>query len=161
MWWKKDLLNNTKKKSGRHGFLGTQATESRYREQSWIRNGCNAFNGVKRPISQPLMFWNEKDILHYIYDNNIKLCSVYGEVRVNKDGKYYTTGCDRTGCVMCGFGCHLEKENRFQKLAQTHPQMIKLLDILENNGITYRQAIKYCNENIKNFNIDLPNDIDK
>ena len=107
------------------------------------------------------MFWNEKDILHYIYDNNIKLCSVYGEVRVNKDGKYYTTGCDRTGCVMCGFGCHLEKENRFQKLAQTHPQMIKLLDILENNGITYRQAIKYCNENIKNFNIDLPNDIDK
>ena len=23
-----------------------------------------------------------------------------------------TTGCSRTGCVLCGFGCHLEKKKR-------------------------------------------------
>ena len=34
-----------------------------------------------------------------------------------------TTGCNRTGCIFCMFGCHLEKEpNRFQRLKQTHPR---------------------------------------
>ena len=34
-----------------------------------------------------------------------------------------TTGCDRTGCIFCMFGCHLEKEpNRFQQLKRTHPR---------------------------------------
>ena len=34
-----------------------------------------------------------------------------------------TTGCDRTGCIFCMFGCHLEKEpNRFQRLKETHPR---------------------------------------
>ena len=33
------------------------------------------------------------------------------------------TGCQRTGCVFCGFGIHLEKgETRFQRLAKTHPR---------------------------------------
>ena len=34
-----------------------------------------------------------------------------------------TTGCDRTGCIFCGFGCHLDKEpSRFQRLKETHPR---------------------------------------
>lgn len=34
-----------------------------------------------------------------------------------------TTGCDRTGCIFCGFGCHLEKgEGRFERLKRTHPR---------------------------------------
>ena len=33
------------------------------------------------------------------------------------------TGCDRTGCIFCGFGAHLEKgESRFQRLKKTHPR---------------------------------------
>ncbi len=37
--------------------------------------------------------------------------------------KLKTTGCDRTGCIFCMFGCHLEKEpNRFQRLKETHPR---------------------------------------
>ena len=33
------------------------------------------------------------------------------------------SGCQRTGCIFCGFGCHLEKgETRFQRLAKTHPK---------------------------------------
>ena len=37
--------------------------------------------------------------------------------------KLKTTGCNRTGCIFCMFGCHLEKEpNRFQRLKETHPR---------------------------------------
>lgn len=67
--------------------------------------------------------------------------SVYGEIveetQVKYDGisvviqtqlfgtgsKLMTTGCDRTGCIFCAFGCHLEKElTRFQMLKLTHPR---------------------------------------
>ena len=49
---------------------------------------------------------------------------MYGDIYIDENGKYKTTGADRTGCVFCMFGCHLEKEpNRFQKLAETHPKL--------------------------------------
>lgn len=64
-----------------------------------------------------------------------------------------TTGCKRTGCVLCGFGCHLEKEpNRFQMLKETHPKFHNLLYILKNNGVTYAEAIDWVNEH-GNMNI--------
>ena len=50
--------------------------------------------------------------------------SVYGEIYQEHDGTYKTTGCNRTGCMFCMFGCHLEKvENRFQKLSRSHPKL--------------------------------------
>lgn len=36
--------------------------------------------------------------------------------------KLQCTGCQRTGCIFCGFGAHLDKEPRFVKLAKTHPK---------------------------------------
>lgn len=37
---------------------------------------------------------------------------------------YTTTGEKRTGCMFCGFGCHLEKSpNRFERMKSTHPQI--------------------------------------
>ena len=34
-----------------------------------------------------------------------------------------TTGCNRTGCIFCGFGCQREAEpTRFQRLKETHPR---------------------------------------
>jgi len=67
-----------------------------------------------------------------------------------------TTGCDRTGCVLCGFGCHLEKagEGRFERLKVTHPGMYNLLDVVQNNGVTMREAIEWINEH-GNTNIRL------
>lgn len=53
----------------------------------------------------------------------IPIASVYGDIVYKDDGKLYTTGCNRTGCIFCAFGCHLEKEpSRFQRLKQTHPR---------------------------------------
>ena len=58
-----------------------------------------------------------------------------------------TTGCRRTGWVLCAYGCHLEKgESRFQRLKNTHPKHYALLDKLKNSGVTYKEAIDWINE---------------
>ena len=61
-------------------------------------------------------------------------------------------GRDRTGCVLCGFGCHLEKESRFLRLKETHPKFHNLIYVLKNNGVTYAEAIDWINEH-GNMNI--------
>lgn len=68
-------------------------------------------------------FWTEQDILEYLRRYNLPYASVYGDI-VEREGKLQTTGCSRTGCVYCAFGCHLDAgENRFQRLKRTHPQL--------------------------------------
>lgn len=130
------------KLTGRKPILGTMAWESSLRYSKWLKNGCNAFEG-KEPKSQPMSFWTEQDILHYIKEFNVPYCPVYGDIVVDDDSDYAvdgqittfdilkdyentrlkTTGCDRTGCIFCMFGCHLEQEpNRFQRLKETHPR---------------------------------------
>lgn len=170
---KKKPAHEYEKKTKRNPILGTMAAESIVRTQKWLQEGCNAFD-CKRPHSKPMSFWTEQDVLLYIKENNIPICSVYGDVVVDYSsmgqcdnqmsisdyGLYYdektllkTTGCKRTGCVLCGFGCHLEKEpNRFQMLKETHPKFYNLLYILKNSGVTYAEAIDWINEH-GNMNI--------
>ena len=120
---KKKPAKKYEKETGNKPIVGVMACESRTRKAVWLKNGCNAFDS-KRPISQPMSFWTEQDVLRYIKDFNISYASVYGEIKQYENGKYYTTGYNRTGCVFCGFGCHLEKEpNRFQRLKVTHPKL--------------------------------------
>ena len=114
------------KETGKKPILATMADESLIRKNTWLRNGCNAFES-KHPASTPMAFWTEQDILHYIQKYNVPYASVYGDI-VSVDGEsetpiLKTTGCNRTGCIFCMFGCHLEKEpNRFQRLKETHPR---------------------------------------
>lgn len=130
------------KATGRMPILGTMADESSVRYSSWLKHGCNAFEG-KNPSSQPLSFWTKQDVLHYIKKYSIPYCPVYGDIVIKPladadkgqinmidmlecyedEDVLETTGCDRTGCIFCMFGCHLEKEpNRFQRLKETHPR---------------------------------------
>ena len=166
------------RKTGRKAMTAQMASESKLRTSQWIKNGCNGFD-MKTPISNPMSFWTEQDVLLYIKLNNLPICSVYGDVVIDYDAEgsvdgqmdlselsanyglfetgnrpLKTTGCSRTGCVLCGFGCHLEKpgEGRFERLKETHPGMYKLLDVIENNGVTYREAIDWINEH-GNMNI--------
>lgn len=140
---KKKPIHNYQKQTGRKPFIGTMASEGQTRYMAWLRTGCNAFD-AKNPVSTPLSFWTEQDILHYLKKFNVPYCSVYGDiVYEDADGyKYHdalfdwgtltTTGCKRTGCMFCMFGCHLEKEpNRFQQLKKTHP---KQYDYCVNGG---------------------------
>lgn len=103
-------------------ILGTMAQESMLRTSSWLRNGCNAFNGMKSK-SQPMSFWTEQDVLQYIKMFDLEIAPVYGDI-VQCGDKLKCTGCQRTGCIFCGFGAHLEKgeDRRFVKLAETHPR---------------------------------------
>ena len=128
---KKTPFKKYEKESGRVGITAQTASESRLRTQVWLKNGCNAFDAKKR-ISNPMSFWLEQDVLLYIKEKNLPMASVYGDVVREEeiDGQYNwsdlgifdlgrptlkTTGCDRTGCVFCGFGCHLEKRpNHFE-----------------------------------------------
>ena len=114
------------------------ADESKLRENRWLANGCNAFE-AKRPLSAPMSFWTEQDVLQYIKRFDVPIASVYGDIVYAKDAeqtrledfgidgvgsdKLVTTGCYRTGCIFCAFGCHLDREpSRFQRLKVTHPR---------------------------------------
>lgn len=131
---KKSPMGIYQRKHKCYPYIGTLAEESRLREQAWVRHGCNAFDGAKK-TSQPMSFWLNQDVLQYIKNEGIEIASVYGDVvTTDADGMKYDnllapcgtlkcTGCQRTGCIFCGFGAHLEKgETRFQLLARTHPK---------------------------------------
>ena len=168
---KKDPVHRYGKETGRHPITAQMASESRLRSQKWLQNGCNAFD-IRNPISNPMSFWTEQDVLLYIKTYDLPIASVYGDVVVDYKGMgqiegqmsitdfmdaeefdlerplLKTTGCQRTGCLLCGFGCHLDKgEGRFERLKRTHPKVCNALDHVTNNGVTYRQAIDWINEN--------------
>ena len=118
---KKDPMKKYKKDTGKVPIIATMAHESANREILWLKFGCNAYK-ASDPKSQPMSFWTEQDVLQYIKENNLPIASVYGEVKF-ENGKFSTTGCNRTGCIFCAFGCHLDKEpSRFQRLKETHPR---------------------------------------
>lgn len=159
---KKDPAHKYSQETGRKAITGQMASESRLRTQKWILYGCNAFE-LDNPVSNPIAFWKTNDILSYIKEKNIDIAPVYGNVIVDYEAmnqcegqlsfgdieiKYKTSGCDRTGCVLCAYGITAKKsEDRFERLARTHPKVMKAFDVVQNNGVTYREAIEWINEN--------------
>ena len=162
---KKEPAHRYSKETGRKPMTAQMASESKLRTSQWLRHGCNMFD-AKNPISNPMSFWTEQDVLRYIKDRNLPICSVYGEV-VSEDEEtgqmqisdyegmelfalqsqeLHCTACERTGCVLCGFGAHLDNDDRFLRLKETHPGMYALLDKATNSGYTMRQAIEWVNE---------------
>ena len=131
---KKKAVKKYAKAAGKNAITAQMAVESKQRMGQWLIKGCNSFDS-KNPISNPMSFWTTQDILQFIKINNIPIASVYGNVEFEENGeqtrialecgwdKLCTTGCDRTGCIFCGFGAHLEKgETRFERLKRTHPK---------------------------------------
>lgn len=131
---KKEPAHRYSRQSGKMAITAQMACESAMRETQWLKSGCNAFDN-ETPVSNPMSFWTEQDVLLYIKSRDIEICSVYGNVVYDCDEpeqerfsdvttlKLKTTGCSRTGCIFCAFGAHLEKgETRFQQLARTHPK---------------------------------------
>ena len=75
----------------------------------------------------------------YEFSTRLPIASVYGEVEYTNspeqlriedlgvecegcEGLHFT-GCQRTGCIFCGFGCHREESpSRFELLKKTHPR---------------------------------------
>ena len=190
---KKKPIHAYERVADKKPITAQMASESRLRMQKWLQNGCNAFD-AKNPISNPMSFWTEQDVLLYIKENNLPIASVYGFIVEDNVGTgevqgqltmsdiqgwedmdlfdakrlpLKTTGCSRTGCVFCGFGCHLEKSpNRFERLSITHP---KLYDYVmrggafdedglwkpDSKGLGYWFVLQWINIH-GNFNIAIP-----
>ena len=171
---KKTPVKSYAKKTNRKPFTAQMASESRLRTSVWIKNGCNAFD-AKSPISNPMAFWTEQDVLLYIKQNNLPICSVYGDIVEDRAGTdevegqltmsdiegwenmgifdaerlpLKTTGCNRTGCMFCGYGCHLEKkgEGRFERLKKTHPKQYEyIMKPWSEGGLGYKEVIDWIN----------------
>ena len=130
---KKRPFKEYQKETKRVPLTGTMTEESEHRKINYLKNGCNNFDS-KRPISNPLSVWLEKDIWEYIEENNLEYCDIY------KSGEI-----TRTGCMFCMFGVHLEQEpNRFQLMQKTHPKQydycinkLGLGAILDKIGVNY------------------------
>lgn len=107
---KKEPFRRYEKETGHHAIDGTMVEESDNRKKAYIRGtGCNSFK--KKSISKPLSFWTKNHTTEYIKKYNLPY------------SKIYDMGYDRTGCMFCMFGVHLEKgENRFQLMNKTHPK---------------------------------------
>ena len=169
---KKAPAHDYNRKTGRKPILATMAEESRLRTQKWLQNGCNGFE-MKSPVSTPMAFWTNQDILKYIKENGIEICKVYGDIVPNYDStdeidgqmdicelglaedtrKLKTTGCDRTGCMFCGFGSHLCNDQRFVSMKETHPKQYDyIMRSKEQGGLGYKEVIDWINEH-GNLNI--------
>lgn len=166
---KKEPAHKYGKETGRKPITAQMASESRMRTQKWLQNGCNGFE-MKSPISNPMAFWTEQDVLTYIYENKIPIASVYGKVVIDSkdqgqlDGQMSvfdyglfdnerpllkTTGCDRTGCMFCAYGVHREASpNRFERMKETHPKQYEyIMKSIEDGGLNYKEVIDWINEN--------------
>jgi len=128
---KKSPAKLYEKQTHRHGYLGTLASESNMRTETYLRYGCNMYDRA-RPLSSPLSFWVEQDILDYIDKYSIKLADIYKTE-------------NRTGCMFCAFGVHLESNpNKFQRMKLHHPKLyeyclvdLKMKEVLDYIGVKY------------------------
>ena len=140
------------------------------RLSKWLQHGCNAFD-AKRPISNPMSFWTEQDVLWYIKEHELPIASVYGEIVTDYEKMEQcenqisladlgifesrpplkTSGCKRTGCMFCGYGAHLEKSpNRFERMKQTHTGLYAyIMKPTADGGLGYKEIIDWINENGK------------
>lgn len=122
-----------------HPLIGIRADESRLRTMQYIvRGGCSAFNGP-RPRSFPISIFTENDIHEYIHRFHVRICPIYNDPAVH-----------RTGCMVCGFGADQDPQH-FTYLYQHYPKVYNYFMNLKNYGVTYREALHFCN-------IQLPDD---
>lgn len=131
------------KKTGRKAIVGTTAAESSLRMQKWLESGFYSLD-AKKPQCTPLSIWTDDDIWEYIHTRNLPYC------------KIYDMGYDRTGCVFCMFGVHLEKEpNRFQKLQRTHPELWRYcMKPYEEGGLGIRTVLEFIGVPYENFYLE-------
>lgn len=148
------------KQTGRHPILANMADESARRKEAYLRTGCNSFES-RRPLSKPMGFWQEQDVLQYKVQNNIELAGPYGDVVEEgqvpgqisfepSGGRLRCTGEQRTGCMFCPVGCHLTDFAKFKRLKKFNPRLYdycmeelgekKLLEWIERNYGSGRKA---------------------
>lgn len=109
-------------------FLGIMASEGGQRADALEEHGCNYW-GKTTARSAPFSFYYHSDVIHLAVDLGVHIPEIYGEVKKSEkpnkfgDYEYTTTGEQRTGCSMCGFGIQLEsRPHRFDRLYERSPK---------------------------------------
>lgn len=143
---KKEPLHRYEKESGLRPFVGTQTGEGASRKLSWIESGCNMLTGKAQ--SKPLSIWSEEDIWEYLRRFDVPYSAIYDDIIDRETGEVIISGEKRTGCAYCAFGAHLEKKdimdhNRFERLKHRKPKQFKKMMELENNGISFTEALEF------------------
>lgn len=121
-------------------FLGLMASEGGRRQEALEEHGCNYFS--KTTIrSAPFAPFLRNDLLQLALDLEVPIPEIYGRIERDPNGNLRTTGAQRTGCEMCGFGIHMEKRpHRFDKLYDRNP---KAWDYWMNKCCTDENGNKY------------------
>lgn len=129
-WLKKSPMKAFETQNKTRPYIGTMACDSKLRRQRYLKHGCNSFEG--RQQSHPLSVWLQADIWDYLDKHHIPY------------SKIYDMGEQNTGCMFCMFGCHLDKENKFQRMKKSHPKVwnycinkLKLGEVLDYINVPY------------------------
>lgn len=121
-WWMKELpAFEWQEEHNVWPFLGLMQSEGGQRRWGLRDHGCN-YVGKSTARSCPLNHFSRQDLLRLAVDLNAPVPEIYGEI-VEENGKLRTTKAQRTGCVMCGFGIHLDKRpHHFDLLRERNPK---------------------------------------
>lgn len=122
LYMKEQPCDKWAKKHNSKPFLGLMASEGGQREEALTDHGCNYF-GKTVIRSAPFTPFLRQDLLQLALDLKAPVPEIYGTIERKPDGTLYTTGAQRTGCSMCGFGIHMEKRpHRFDQLRIRNPK---------------------------------------
>ena len=137
-------------------MVGEQAVESKNRESTWLKKGCNYKLPDGAIKSKPLGAVSLDAILYAISKREIPLSADYGQVMYDTENKCYKcTNAQRTGCALCGFGIKYDS-NRFIRLQETEPAKVAFaFKPFNEGGLGYREVCEVLNEHCK-MNISIP-----
>lgn len=119
---KKKPMRKVHKANGFLGsFTGVRASESQARKLAFLQRGA-LYNSTRNRqwICNPIVHWSEDDVIRCLKEHNVTM-----EIPTNGEG--------RSGCVNCGFGCHIatkkKQQNSLQALKENNPVMwLKTMD---------------------------------
>lgn len=144
---KKQPLNDWSAKNGdKVPMIGLMADESLLRKQLAL------YGEESDTKCYPFLRtgWCEEDIWDYADHFGIRFADCYYDQTL-PDGRVIKAQ-KRTGCIFCGFGVQFDQGQRFDNQFIKNPKRYEKMMSLENNGVTFRDAIeKVLNlENNKN-----------
>lgn len=132
------------KKSGRKPIVALLAEESMRRREAYLRTGCNSFESG-HVMSKPMAFWTEQDVLWYIVNHDIRIAPPYGSIVMGAGHRLRCTQEQRTGCMFCPVGCHLNGFAKYGRLRNYNPQLYEYC--MDDLGLRF--VLKWIKENIK------------